>query len=151
MPDAAAKPAREGRASAAAPVLERARKLRGERLLMPAPSGPEPVPEIVSRQGSISDRIRALSGKAYDVYKVIFLERVREDIRRALLANQTRTHRIFDTAANEAEDQIFAFMTAHYDDPFMDWERSAEREAVEARGFSIPSLDPLIKACFEKL
>ncbi len=131
--------------------LARAVKLHGERLLKPSPAGPEPLPEIVGRQGSISDRIRSLSGKAYDVYKVIFLERVREDIRRTLLSNQTRSHRMFDSAANEAEDHIYAFMTAHYDDPFMDWERSAEREAVEARGFSLPSLDALIKACYEKL
>ncbi|HET7838620.1 MAG TPA: hypothetical protein VFL04_02585, partial [Rectinemataceae bacterium] len=142
---------RQAEANPSPPSLERAGQLHGERLLKPSPVGAEPLPEIVGRQGSISDRIRALSGKAYDVYKVIFLERVREDIRQALLANQTRSHRMFDTAANEAEDQVYAFMTAHYDDPFMDWARSAEREAVELRGFSLPSLDPVIKACYEKL
>lgn len=101
--------------------------------------------------GSISDRIRSLSGKAYDVYREIFLERVRSDIHHHLLANQTRSHGIFDTAANEAEDQIFGFMAAHYDDPFMDWEHSAGRDAVESFGFSVPSLDPIIEACFKRL
>ncbi|MGO8695333.1 MAG: hypothetical protein ACLQMF_16850 [Rectinemataceae bacterium] len=131
--------------------LARAKKASGSRLLVRPPSGPEPVPRIESRGGSISDRIRSLSGKAYDVYREIFLERVRSDIHHHLLANQTRSHGIFDTAANEAEDQIFGFMAAHYDDPFMDWEHSAGRDAVESFGFSVPSLDPIIEACFKRL
>ena len=102
--------------------LARAKKASGSRLLVRPPSGPEPVAAHRKPGGSISDRIRSLSGKAYDVYREIFLERVRSDIHHHLLANQTRSHGIFDTAANEAEDQIFGFMAAHYDDPFMDWE-----------------------------
>jgi hypothetical protein len=109
------------------------------------------VPELRVRGESVSDKIRSLSGKAYDVYKELFLEKVREHIHRALLASPTRQHSLFDTAANEAEDQIYGFMVAHYDDPFMDWDRSAERAAVDALGFSIPTLDPVIEACFKKL
>ena len=123
----------------------------GSRLLMRPPSGPEPVPRIESRGGSISDRIRSLSGKAYDVYREIFLEGVRSHIHRYLLDNQTRTHGLFDTMSNEAEDLIFGFMATHYDDPFMDWEHSAEHSAVESFGFALPSLDPIIEACFKRL
>jgi hypothetical protein len=130
--------------------LKPAAKAKGVRLLKRPPSGPQPLPEMRG-SGSISDKIRSLSGRAYDVYKEIFLARVREHIHRALLANPSRPHSLFDTAANEAEDQVYGFMTAHYDDPFMDWSRSAERQAVEALGFAMPSLDPVIEACFKKL
>jgi len=116
-----------------------------------APAGPEPIREIRAKRGSISDTIRKLSGKTYDVYKDIFLEKVRDVIHKTLLANQTKSHGLFDTAANEAEDQIFGFISNHYDDPFMDWEHSAERELVETLGFSIPSLTPIIETCFRKL
>jgi hypothetical protein len=134
-----------------APVLRPAAKSKGTSLLNRSPVGPEPVREIRSRRGSISDSIRKLSGRTYDVYKVIFLEKVRDHIHKVLLASQTRSHGIFDTAANDAEDQVFGFITAHYDDPFMDWEHSAEREVVESLGFSMPSLAPVIESCFKKL
>jgi hypothetical protein len=143
-----ARPAARGKAK---PSLSPAPKLRGQGLLGPSPARPEPMREIKAKRGSISDHIRKLSGRNYDVYRQIFLESVRDHIRRALLAHQTRSHGIFDTAANDAEDQVYGFMAAHYDDPFMDWERSAERDAVEALGFSMPSLAPVIEACFGKL
>jgi hypothetical protein len=132
-------------------LLTPAPKARTGKLLNRAPAGPEPLREIRAKHGSISDSIRKLSGKPYDVYKEIFIEKVRDHIHRALLASRTRSHGIFDTTANDAEDHIYGFITAHYDDPFMDWERSAEREAVEALGFSMPSLAPIIEACFKRL
>jgi hypothetical protein len=126
-------------------------KPTGARLLGGVPSGPEPIVEIRATRGSISDIIRKLSGRSYDVYREIFLEKVRDHIHRTLMANQTKSHGLFDTAANEAEDQIYGFIAAHYDDPFMDWEHSVEREAVEALGFSQPSLLPIIESCYKKL
>jgi hypothetical protein len=145
--------AREGESAlAAAPAtLRPAIRAKGASLLSRSPVGPEPVREIRAKRGSISDSIRKLSGKTYDVYKVIFLEKVRDHIRKTLLASQTRSHGIFDTAANDAEDQVFGFIAAHYDDPFMDWEHSAEREVVESLGFSMPSLAPVVESCFKKL
>jgi hypothetical protein len=132
-------------------TLRPATKASGRRLLAPTPAAPEPVAVIKAKRGSISDEIRKLSGKSYDVYREIFLEKVRDHIHRALLANQTRSHGLFDTAANEAEDQVFGFVSAHYDDPFMDWESSAERVAVETLGFSMPSLRPVIETCFRSI
>jgi hypothetical protein len=132
-------------------VLRPASKAKGPGLLSRSPSGPEPVREIRAKRGSISDAIRKLSGRTYDVYKVVFLEKVRDHIRRTLLANQSRSHGLFDTAANDAEDQVYGFIAAHYDDPFMDWEHSAEREVVESLGFSLPSLAPVIESCFKKM
>ena len=54
------------------PLLTPAPKARAGRLLGRAPSGPEPLREIRAKRGSISDSIRKLSGKTYDVYKELF-------------------------------------------------------------------------------
>jgi len=144
--EAAPVPAASEKASTFKPVA----KQHGEKLLGRRPA-PEPIREIGARRGSISDSIRKLSGRTYDVYKIIFLEKVRDHIHRGLLSSQSRSHGLFDSAANEAEDQVFGFISAHYDDPFMDWEHSAERNVVEALGFSMPSLAPIIESCFKKL
>lgn len=101
--------------------------------------------------GSISDRVRRLSGRRYDVYRNIFLERVRDSIHRILLASRTRQGGIFDTSANEAEDLVYGFIAGHYGDPFMDWEASRERALVEGLGFSLPSLDPIVEDCYRRL
>jgi len=132
------------------PSLSQTSKPTGARLLRKPPAPPPPLPELKG-SGSVSDKIRALSGKAYDVYHEIFLQKVRDHIRRELLAHPSRQHGLFDSSANDAEDQIFGFFEAHYDDPFMNWEASAERAAVEALGYSIPSLDPIIESCFKRL
>jgi len=150
VPEPAAPEPKPPRSGAGA-LLTPAPKARAGKLLNRAPAGPEPLREIRAKHGSISDSIRKLSGKPYDVYKEIFIEKVRDHIHRELLSSRTRSHGIFDTTANDAEDHIYGFITAHYDDPFMDWERSAEREAVEALGFSMPSLAPIIEACFKRL
>ena len=150
-PSKAASPAPERYEAPEGALLTPAPKARQGKLLSRVPAGPQPVSEIRAKRGSISDSIRKLSGKTYDVYKEIFLEKVRDHIRRELLASQTRRHGIFDTAANEAENHIYGFITDHYDDPFMDWERSAERAAVETLGFSMGSLEPIIENCFKRL
>lgn len=134
-----------------AALLTPATAVKGRKLISLTRSGPQPLREIRARRGSISDSIRKLSGKTYDVYRELFLEKVRDHIHRCLLSSRTKSHGIFDTTVNDAEDYVFFFISAHYDDPFMDWERSAEREAVEALGFSMPSLDPIVEACFKKL
>ena len=116
------------------------------------PAGAEAVPSLERRAtGSISDRIRRLSGRQYDVYRNIFLEKVRDSIHRGLLAAKTRQRGIFDTSVNEAEDAVHGFIVAHYDDPFMDWETSRERALVESLGFSMPLLDGIIEDCYKRL
>lgn len=117
----------------------------------PRPEAPRAVPELSNRSGSISERIRKLSGKAYDVYKQLFITRVRDDIHRNLLANRQKAFKLFDDSANEAEDIIFAFMSDHYADPYMNWEESEERKKVEGLGYAVASLDPIIEAWFRRL
>jgi len=109
------------------------------------------LPELKAREGSVSDRVRKLSGKAYDVYKEIFLERVRDSIHRRLVSGKKGPRRLFDSGANEAEDLVYAFLAEHYDDPYLDWGSSEEKRKVEALGFELPSLDPIIEAWYRKL
>ncbi|MEI6876103.1 MAG: hypothetical protein WCL50_13345 [Spirochaetota bacterium] len=101
--------------------------------------------------GSISDKIRRLSGRQYDVYRTIFLEKVREYIHRKLISTRDRPATLFDTSANEAEDVIYGFIAGRYDDPFMNWETSSERAFVEGLGFRLPNLDGIIEDCYRKL
>ena len=104
-----------------------------------------------SAQGSISDRIRRLSGRRYDVYRNIFLDRVRDSIHRFLVSSKTKSTGLFDTSANDAEDVVYGFIAGHYEDPFMSWETSRERSIVESLGFSLPSLDRIIEDCYRRL
>jgi hypothetical protein len=112
---------------------------------------PSPLPVLAPRGGSVSDRIRRLSGKAYDVYRQIFLEQVRDDIHRGLLARRTKGFRLFDDSANEDEDLVYDFMTRNYANPYMDWEDSPERARVESLGYALPSLDPIIESWYRRL
>ncbi len=122
----------------------------GRQLLAQAPHQDQ-MPTVAVHGGSVSDRIKKLSGKAYDVYRELFIDRVRDSIHRYLLANQTRPHRFFDESINKAEDSIFGFMADHYEDPYLDWEASDTRKNVEALGFSVPSINPIIEAWFQRL
>ncbi|HUX38077.1 MAG TPA: hypothetical protein VMV44_09280 [Rectinemataceae bacterium] len=125
---------------------------RGSRAMGLPKQAAEPVRALArGAAGSISDHIRRLSGRKYDVYKNIFLERVRDSIHRLLLEARTRQTGIFDTRANEAEDIVFAYIAAHYEDPFMDWESSRERGLVESLGFALPKLDTIIEDCYRRL
>lgn len=125
-------------------------RAHGRQLLAQTPYQDQ-MPAVSVHGGSVSDRIKKLSGKAYDVYRELFIDRVRDSIHRYLLANQTRPHRFFDESINHAEDGIFGFMADHYEDPYLDWESSDTRKNVEALGFSVPSIDPIIEAWYKKL
>jgi hypothetical protein len=126
-------------------------KPRKAERLAPPPRPSPALDELPPRGGSVSDRIRKLSGKAYDVYRQLFLEGVRADIHRILLASKARRLRLFDDSANEAEDIVYAFLSAHYSDPYMDWEASPEKSKVEALGFVLPSLDPIIESWYRRI
>jgi len=104
-----------------------------------------------SSGGSISDRIKRLSGRQYDVHRDLFLAKVRDDIRRRLLRSRTRPAGLFDTSANEAEDAVYEFISSRYEDPFLDWESSRERALVEGLGFNLGSLDGIIEDCWKRI
>ena len=147
-PMVATKPTRTKKAAPVFTPREAAPRAR----LVPARAAAEPIKAVEAKTGgSISDRIRRLSGRQYDVYRIIFLEKVRDAIRGRLLAIRDRPATIFDTSANEAEDIIYAYMASKYDDPFMDWESAPERSLVERLGFRIASLDGIIEDCYRRL
>ncbi|MDX9898571.1 MAG: hypothetical protein RBT62_06605 [Spirochaetia bacterium] len=101
--------------------------------------------------GSISDRIKRLSGRAYDVYRVIFLSRVRSHIRATLLRHRAKTGGASREDTNKAENLIYEFIEANYINAYMDWASSQERSRVLSLGFDIVTLDEIIEACYRKI
>lgn len=115
---------------------------------------PAPAPFGASRQtpepaGSISDRIRVLSGRAYDVYRDIFLEQVRGHIRDALVS--PRRSSAFGDALNRAEALVHDFMERNYANPYMNWADSEHRERLSTLGYDLPELEGIIDACYRKI
>ena len=97
--------------------------------------------------GSVSDRLRELSGRSYDVYQDRFLVRVRGAIRKIMGAGKG----LFFTLPEAAEDLIYNFLKSHYADPYMNWEKSQEKKALEGLGFALDSLIPIIDECYRRL
>ncbi|MDR2630663.1 MAG: hypothetical protein LBC60_07055 [Spirochaetaceae bacterium] len=106
------------------------------------PSGPLRKPG-----GSVSDRLRELSGRSYDVYQDRFLSRARGAIRKVMGSGK----RLFFTLPGAAEDLIYNFLKNHYSDPYMNWEESQEKKALEELGFTLDSLLPIIDECYRRL
>lgn len=98
--------------------------------------------------GSISDRIKGLSGRAYDVYRDIFFSGVRPHIREALAkgASSAGGERL-----NQAEDAVYEFMERNYSNAYMDWQGSRQRRSLKDLGFCLDELDGIIEACYRKI
>ncbi|MCX7025148.1 MAG: hypothetical protein NT080_11070 [Spirochaetes bacterium] len=110
--------------------------------------------EIIPRpvaNGSVSDRIKKLSGRSYDVYRELFLARVRESIRKHLSSGNGNGKSSSPDSALKAEDLIFEFLERNYANPYMDWEDSDERARLGALGFGILAIDPVIEHCYRRL
>ncbi|GHU08165.1 hypothetical protein FACS1894151_03640 [Spirochaetia bacterium] len=108
---------------------------------------PLPPPDMEKANGSVSDRLKELSGRSYDVYQDRFLARARTAIRKVLGAGRG----IFFTLPEKAEDLVFNFLKKHYSDPYMNWETSDEKKELQAMGFELLSLDPVIDECYKSL
>ncbi|MDR1446333.1 MAG: hypothetical protein LBI90_05490 [Treponema sp.] len=96
---------------------------------------------------SVSDRLRQLSGRSYDLYQDRFLTHVRQAIRKVLSSGRG----IFFTLGEDAEDLVYNFLEAHYSDPYMNWAESAERRELAALGFELESLNSIIDECYKRL
>ena len=136
-------------------------KLSGgpERPLRRVPAGkprslaPRTRPEAVAAlapRGSVSDLIKRLSGRSYDVYREEFLSRVRPCIRAWLIEHDTRPKATPTETEERAEDLIHEFLTKNYSNPYMDWESSESRKDVEGMGFSVPNLDGIVRLWYTK-
>jgi hypothetical protein len=117
----------------------------------PPPSRPKPkvftTSTLEKAKGSVSDRLKQLSGRSYDVYEDRFLSKARTVIRKVLGTGRG----LFFNLPEEAEDLIYNFLRDHYSDPYMDWEDSAERRDLSSMGFDLPSLNPVIDECYKLL
>jgi len=124
------------------PAADRDRRL--VRVVAPAPPGQR-------ASGSISDRIKRLSGRAYDVYRDIFLSRVRDHIHATLAVSRSKPGAVFRDETNKAENLIYDFMERNYSNAYMDWPASEHRSRVRELGFEVASLDGIIEACYKKI
>ena len=101
--------------------------------------------------GSISDKIKRLSGRAYDVYKELFFDKLRPHIRDALLAKNSPAAQLFGEDLNKAENYVYDFMERNYANPYMDWPNSEHRDRLARLGIELDSLDPIIELCYRKI
>jgi len=101
--------------------------------------------------GSISDRIKFLSGKAYDVYKELFFAKLRPHIRDALLTRKNSAAQLFGEELNKAENYVYDFMERNYANPYMDWPSSEQRKQLSRLGVEMESIDPIIELCYRKI
>jgi len=112
-----------------------------------------PKPKVFSNKtlgkakGSVSDRLKALSGHSYDVYEDRFLSKARTSIRKILGAGKG----LFFSLPEEAEDLVYNFLRDHYSDPYMDWENSTDRKNLLNMGFDLSSVHPVIDECYRAL
>ncbi|NLJ45355.1 MAG: hypothetical protein GX430_02205 [Treponema sp.] len=113
------------------------------------PGGPAQ-PSPPAPRGSVSDRIKALSGRRYDVYREEFLARVGPAIRDWLSGRRIKPKDVFEDPLGRAEDLIRDFLERNYSNPYMDWEKSDTRSRVEDLGFSVPDLDGIISLWYER-
>jgi hypothetical protein len=125
------------------------------------PSDPAPIDAYKQRQqqsgqalkagGSISDKIKRLSGRGYDVYKDLFLARLRPHIRDTLLARKASQAQLFGEELNKAENYVYDFMERNYANPYMDWPGSEQRKQLSLLGIELESIDPIIELCYRKI
>jgi hypothetical protein len=98
-------------------------------------------------KGSVSDRLKELSGRSYDVYEDRFLAKARASIRKVLGTGKG----LFFSLPEEAEDLVYNFLRDHYSDPYMDWDKSNDRKNLLTMGFDLPSIHKVIDECYKTL
>jgi hypothetical protein len=139
-----------------APPARPAQPARPAPLFAPlVPASPPPKPRkqkvfstsLEKARGSVSDRLKKLSGRSYDVYQDRFLAKARNAIRKVLGARKG----LFFNLPEEAEDLVFGFLRDNYSNPYMNWEDSAERKNLLSMGFDLPSIVPVIDECYRNL
>lgn len=116
------------------------------RLSTPVRSNP---PQVAT--GSVSDVIKRLSGRGYDVYRDIFLAKARPAIREVLLRQPNRPASLFGEELNEAENLIHEFLERNYANPYMDWKASDQYSRLEATGYQLENIEEVIEASYKRL
>lgn len=108
------------------------------------------MPQRLAR-GSVSDQIKRLSGRAYDVYRDLFMARLRASIREHLAKNRTKAGSLFNDNYNQAENLVYGFIDKNYYNAYMDWTGGEEYQQLERLGFRLTSLEPLVEHCFRRI
>ena len=101
--------------------------------------------------GSVSDAIKRLSGRTYDVYREIFLAKARPAIREVLLQQPDRPASLFGEELNEAENLIHDFLERNYANPFMNWNTSDQHAKLKDTGYDLDNIETVIEACYKRL
>ena len=101
--------------------------------------------------GSVSDRLKALSGRSYDVFRDRFLAKLRQSIRAVLVRHKRKTLFFFASVPQEIEDLVYRFFEEHYDDPFMDWSVSEACRVLEEKGWPLANIDEILEDCYRRL
>ncbi|MFH2115834.1 MAG: hypothetical protein ABIJ86_15140 [Spirochaetota bacterium] len=116
------------------------------------PSVPAPArPPVTAATGSVSDVIKRLSGRSYDVYRNIFLAKARPAIREVLLRQPNRPASLFGEELNEAENLIHEFLERNYANPYMDWKASDQYARMGATGYQLENLEVVIEASYKRI
>lgn len=97
--------------------------------------------------GSISDKVRKISGRSYDVFQDLFLSRVRTFIKDALQNARMPDAKGIGDKINIAEDLVYSCMKKNYLNAYFDWQISAEYKQLKNYGFDLPGLDSIIERC----
>ena len=100
---------------------------------------------------SVSDHLRKLSGRSYDVYQDRFLSKVRASIRSVLAEKRFGRRAIFASIPQEAEELVYSFLSNNYANPFMSWENSEERKLLSGSGFELDGVEGIIEHCYRRL
>lgn len=113
-------------------------------IVFTAPKGKRP-------EASISDYIKNLSGKSYDVYKDLFMSSIVPFIRKSIERNPEVPIRFFGSSIGKAEETVYKFLTENYDNPFLDWNSSEEKKKLDKMGYRIDSVYNIVSQWFKSL
>lgn len=97
--------------------------------------------------GSISDKIRKISGRSYDVFQDLFLSKVRTFIQDALHKARIPGEKGLGDKLGMAEDLVYACMKKNYLNTYFDWPNSHEYKQLKEYGFDLQTLDGIIEHC----
>lgn len=102
-------------------------------------------------EASISDYIKNLSGKSYDVYKDLFMSSIAPFIRKSIERNPEVPLRFFGSSLGKAEETVYKFLTENYDNPFLDWNSSEEKKKLDKMGYRIESVYNIVSQWYKSL
>ncbi|HOT58128.1 MAG TPA: hypothetical protein P5519_07085 [Spirochaetia bacterium] len=129
-------------AQSLAKELEQRRKL----LTRPVSSTKQDTVHLIYT-GSISDKVRKISGRSYDVFQDLFFSKVRTFIQDALHKARIPGSKVPGDKLNMAEDLVYACMKKNYLNTYFDWPNSHEYRQLKEYGFDLQTLDGIIEHC----